>query len=256
MSDPFQAYSADRSLKGKLRRRWARVVHRRPLRATIDRPLVSITFDDAPQTAVDAGARVLEAEGVRGTFYVCAGLDRRDGPMGLYGDTPGYADLARRGHEIACHTFSHLDCGQAAGPAITADVDRNTAALVTAGLETGNFAYPYGDVSPQAKAALGERFGSLRGLHPGLIRDGSDLNQLPAVGIEGRLGEATAARWIDRALAGPAWLILYTHDVRPDPSDWGCTPDALARLIQRARAGGAEFATVAEALDRLKAARP
>ena len=253
MSEPFAAYSADRSLKGKFRRRWARVVHRRPLRSTIDRPIVSITFDDAPQTAVEAGAAVLEAEGVRGVFYVCAGLDRREGPMGLYGDLDGYADLAHRGHEIACHTFSHLDCGQAAGPVITADVDRNNNALLhDAGLTTRNFAYPYGDVSPQAKAVLQGRFGSLRGLHPGLVRNGSDLNQLPAVGIEGPNGEATAARWIDQAMAENAWLILYTHDVRPDPSAWGCTPDALRRLIQRARAGGAEIAPVATVLDRLE----
>ena len=97
-----------------------------------------------------------------------------------------------------------------------------------------------------------DRFGSLRGLHPGLVRNGSDLNQLPAVGIEGPDGEATATRWIDRALAEKAWLILYTHDVRPDPSAWGCTPDALRRLIQRARAGGAEIAPVATVLDRLE----
>lgn len=250
--EPFPAYSADRSIKGKVRRRWARIVHRRPLRSTIDRPIVSITFDDAPRSAVEAGARVLEAEGVRGAFYVCAGLDGREGPMGLYGETAGYVGLAARGHEIACHTYSHLDCGQAAGPVITADVDRNAQALTAVGLETRNFAYPYGDVSPQAKAVLQRRFGSLRGLHPGLIREGSDLNLLPAVGIEGPNGEANAARWIDKALANRAWLILYTHDVRPEPSAWGCTPDALKRLVQRAKAGGAEIATVAEVLDRLE----
>lgn len=249
--EPVQAYSADRSIKGKLRRRWARVVHRRALESMIDRPLVSITFDDAPLSAVEAGARVLEEEGVRGTFYACAGLDRRDGPMGVYGDTPGYSALSARGHEIACHTYSHLDCGQATGSAILADVERNAEALSAAGLALRNFAYPYGDVSPQAKAALQERFATLRGLHPGLVRRGSDLNLLPAVGIEGPDGEAHAAGWIDRALAGRAWLILYTHDVRPAPSAWGCTPDALRRLIRRARAGGAEIAPVAEVLDRL-----
>lgn len=248
--EPFQAYSADRSLKGKIRRRWARVVHRRPLSWAIDRPIVSITFDDAPLSAVETGARVLETEGVRGTFYACAGLDNRDGPMGLYGDTDGYGALAARGHEVACHTYSHLDCGQAAGPVIVADVDRNAQAHTAAGLQTRNFAYPYGDVSPQAKAVLQDRFGSLRGLHPGLIREGSDLNLLPAVGIEGPHGEANAARWIDKALAARAWLILYTHDVRPDPSAWGCTPEALQRLIHRAKEGGAEIATVAAVLDR------
>lgn len=246
------AYSADRSLRGKLRRRWARLVERRPLRAGPDRPMVSFTFDDAPRSAVGAGAEILEAEGARGTFYVCAGLDGREGPMGRYGDVGAYADLARRGHEIACHTFGHLDCGQADRASIEADVERNQAVLGEAGLRTGAFAYPYGDVSPRAKAALAGRFRSLRALHPGLVRRGSDLNQLPAVGIEGPDGETRAAAWIDRAVSERAWLILYTHDVAARPSDWGCTPRALRRLVSRAMGAGAQVAPVSSVLDQLE----
>ena len=48
-----------------------------------------------------------------------------------------------------------------------------------------------------------------------------------------------------------AWLILYTHDVREDPSPWGCTPAALARLIDRARADAFEIVTMAEGARRL-----
>lgn len=253
MSGVVEAYSPDRSLKGKLRRRWSRLVARRPLAADISRPMVSFTFDDAPESAVRAGAAVLEDEGVRGTFYVCAGLDGKIGPMGRYADTAGYAELANRGHEAACHTYSHLDCGKAAGEVIAQDVARNREALGRQGLATRTFAYPYGDVSPQAKAALGDRFTALRALHPGLVRRGADLNQLPAVGIEGPDGEARAAPWIDRAARERAWLILYTHDVQTEPSPWGCTPEALRRLVQRAKAAGCEIAPVAVALDRLEA---
>lgn len=247
-----EAYSADRSIKGKVRRRWARLVHRRPLAWAVDRPIVSFSFDDAPASAVSNGARVLEEAGARGTYYVCLGLDGDMGPMGRYSDTAGYEGLAARGHEVACHTFSHLDCGRASGPEIATDVERNQTALHDAGLTTRSFAYPYGDVSPQAKAAIGGRFASLRALHPGLVRQGSDLNQLPAVGIEGPDGEVTAAAWIDRALAEKAWLILYTHDVNAAPSPWGCTTDALTRLVARAKDGGAEIAPVSTVLDRLR----
>lgn len=247
-----EPYSPDRSVRGKLRRRWARMVHRRPLRSIVDHPLISFSFDDAPVSAVQAGAEALQAHGVRGTYYVCAGLDGRHGHMGDYAEARDYADLSARGHEVACHTFSHLDCGKASGPQIIADVDRNIHALYEVGLETRHFAYPYGDVSPDAKQVLQGRFGSLRALHPGLIRQGVDLNQLPAVGIEGANGEARAAAWIDRAIARKAWLILYTHDVRPDASDWGCTPEAFDRLVSRA-AAGAEVAPVGTVLERLQA---
>ena len=84
------------------------------------------------------------------------------------------------------------------------------------------------------------RVSSLRGVHKGLVHDGADLNQLPAVGIEGEEGEANARRWIDRAVAENAWLILFTHDVRENPSAWGCTPGALDRLAAHARSHGRE----------------
>lgn len=247
-------YSPDRSLKGKLRRRWARVIHRRPLQSMIDKPVISVSFDDAPLTAATTGAEVLQAHGARGTYYVCAGLDAQPSHMGDYASREVYADLSVRGHEVACHTYTHLDCGKAGAAEIVADVDRNGAALAEFGLETRHFAYPYGDVSPLAKRVLEQRFESLRALHPGVIGRGTDLNQLPAVGIEGARGEATAAAWIDQAVARNAWLILYTHDVRANVSDWGCTPEALDRLLGHARSVGATILPVGTVLRELQAA--
>jgi hypothetical protein len=84
-----------------------------------------------------------------------------------------------------------------------------------------------------------------------LIGAGTDLNQAPAVGIEGTDGEAVAHAWIDRAIERRAWLILYTHDVVAAPSPFGCTPAALTRLIAHALAAKAEVVTVAEGARRL-----
>jgi peptidoglycan/xylan/chitin deacetylase (PgdA/CDA1 family) len=246
------AYSADRSLTGKLRRRLVRLVERRPARRGPDRPMVSFSFDDAPATALAEGRAVLEAHGLRGTYFIAAGLAGEAGPMGPNAASQAVMQAAEAGHEIACHTYSHLDCGQADQRTIEADVDRNTAALSAWGAAPATtFAYPYGDVSLAAKKALGGRYDVLRGLHHGLIVAGTDLNQAPAVGIEGPDGEAVAHAWIDRATARRAWLILYTHDVVEPPSPFGCTPAALKRLIEHALAAEAEVVTVAEGARRL-----
>jgi peptidoglycan/xylan/chitin deacetylase (PgdA/CDA1 family) len=246
------AYSADRSLKGKLRRRLVRLVERRPARRGPDRPMVSFSFDDAPHTALAAGGAALEAHGVRGTYFIAAGLAGAIGPMGLIAASQAVMQASHAGHEIACHTYSHLDCGQADQRTIEADVDHNTAALSAWGAAPATtFAYPYGDVSLAAKKALGGRYNVLRGLHHGLIEAGTDLNQAPAVGIEGLDGEAVAHAWIDRAAARRGWLILYTHDVIEPPSPFGCTPAALKRLIEHALAAEAEVVTVAEGARRL-----
>jgi len=246
------AYQPDRSLKGKIRRRVVRLAHRRPLATTLDHPMVSFTFDDAPRSAVETGAQLLEARGARGVFYVSAGLCGQDGPMGPYAQPADYVALARRGHEIACHTFSHLDCGRATGAAARADVDQNLATLAAWGVgPVTSFAYPYGDVAAGPKNALSSRYATLRALHHGVVTAGADLNQTPAVGIEGPDGEAIAQRWIDEAVRRRAWLILYTHDVREGPSPWGCTPDALARLIDHTLGAGAEIVTAAQAAEQL-----
>ncbi|MDQ0464129.1 peptidoglycan/xylan/chitin deacetylase (PgdA/CDA1 family) [Caulobacter ginsengisoli] len=248
----MEPYSADRSLKGKLRRRLALLAHRRPVRMRLERPMITFSFDDAPATAVHAGAAVLEARGLKGTYYVSAGLAGGTGPMGAYATLDDTAALAGAGHELACHTFSHLDCGQAAGPAIAAEADRNAEALAAIGApHLESFAYPYGDVSRPAKAVLGSRFRTLRTVQAGLVEDGSDANQLPSVGIEGPDGEAVAMGWLNKARAQRAWLILYTHDVSEAPSAWGCTPQALARLADAALAGGFEVVTAAEGARRL-----
>lgn len=253
-SEPFAAYSADRSLRGKLRRRLVRLTLRRPARIRLARPMVSFTFDDAPATATCAGAKALEARGVRGTYYVSAGLAGRDGPMGRYATRDETMAMQVAGHELACHTYSHIDCGAAPKAAIEADVARNHDVLADWGAhELTNFAYPYGDVSHAAKATLGARYQVLRALNHGLIEDGSDLNQAPAVGIEGPDGEATATGWLARAMRRKAWLILYSHDVADSPTAWGCTSDALARLIDAAQAGGCDIVTVAEGARRIGA---
>jgi peptidoglycan/xylan/chitin deacetylase (PgdA/CDA1 family) len=250
--EKVDAYEPDRTLKGKLRRRLIRLAHRRPAKVKLERPMVSFSFDDAPATACEAGARVLEQRGLRGTYYFAAGLTGRDGPMGRFATGEDAARLHAAGHEIACHTFSHLDCGQSSRDATLADVDRNGQALASWGAgEPVSFAYPYGDVASPAKTALAGRFKTLRALHHGLITNGADLNQAPAVGIEGDDGEQVALDWLDKAHKRNAWLILYTHDVAPEPSQWGCTTGALERLVDGALLAGFDVVTVAEGARRI-----
>lgn len=252
--DRVEAYTPDLSLKGKLRRRLVRMVGRRPAPRGPARPMVSFSFDDAPTTAAVAGAQILESRGLRGTFFVAAGLAGRDGPMGEYAARTHVERLAAAGHEIACHTYSHLDCGPGGKARIAEDIDRNAATLASWGLAPmTTFAYPFGDVSADAKAVLAPRFVLSRALHHGVVGQGSDLNQTPAVGIEGADGEAVAKHWLDVAKRQTAWLILYTHDVADRPSEWGCTPAVLERLIDKSVAAGFDVVTVADGAARLAA---
>lgn len=242
----MQPYSADRSLYGKLRRRVARLVTQKPATLSgLRRPLLTLSFDDAPVSSAREGAEILKKHGVHGTYFISTGLSGQDSHLGEYTTADDIKALHAAGHEIACHTHTHIDCGRASARDIAEELQRNHDALRLMGLTAPRtFAYPYGDVSPAAKALLHDRYLAARALHHGLITTGSDLNQAPAVGIEGICGEQTAMTWLGKAArTRDAWLILYTHDVRDNPSDWGCTPAALDRIIDQARTMGFEIVT-------------
>ncbi len=242
-----EAYSPDRSLRGKLRRRVVRAVARRPAGRAPAGGLVSFSFDDVPASAAEAGARVLEAAGVRGSFYIAGALCDREGHMGRFASAGEVARLVRAGHEVGCHTHGHLDLAHTTAAEVEAELAANREALAASGApDPRTFAYPYGEVGFEAKRVVARRFALARTVQAGLVRSGADLAQAPAVGIEGEGGEAAAARWIARAEREGAWLILFTHDVRPRPSAWGCTPDALARIVAKALGAGLRPVTVAE----------
>ncbi|HEY3797781.1 MAG TPA: polysaccharide deacetylase family protein [Caulobacteraceae bacterium] len=247
------AYHADTSWRGKLRRRTVRLAARRPAKAPPG-PMLSFAFDDAPVSATTTGARVLEARGLKATYYIAAALAGSDAPTGRMAMAEDIRRLLAAGHEIGCHTYSHLDCGQAGPCDAIEDVATNAETLMAWGApRPTTFAYPYGDVAPATKRALAGRFSVLRALHRGVVTAGADLNQAPSVGVEGPDGEALAARWLERAAQRGAWLILTTHDVSETPTAWGCTPDALARLADRALEAGFQVVTVAEGAARVAA---
>ena len=235
-TEALGVYRADPSLKGKLRRRLVRLAHRRPAVRRPDKPMVTFGFDDTPASAVRRGAAVLEARGVRGAYHFCAGLAGEHGHMGQYATREDMLRAAEAGHEIGCHTYGHIDCGQAEGRMIADDLELNAALLSDWGVaqRLDTFAYPFGDVGFAAKAEAAQRFVLSRGLHHGLIEPGADLNQAPAIGVEGETGEALAHVWLERARQRNAWVFLFTHGVEDRPTPFGASADALARLVDRA----------------------
>jgi peptidoglycan/xylan/chitin deacetylase (PgdA/CDA1 family) len=241
-------------LTGKLRRLRARLGARHRLAIRLDTPLVSITFDDFPRSAATRGRDALERRGWRGTFYASACYAGQTTHLGEMYRSEDIADLARRGHEIGCHTHSHLDASGTALDEVIADVARNAQALAEMGCRQTltTFAFPYGETRPEVKTALMRRFRVLRGVKAGINRNGADGALLRAVAIDG--GETRIARAVAyaRSLAmRPGWLILYGHDVRDDPSPWGCTPAQLERVLDAVAESGTEVLPVREALDRL-----
>ena len=198
-------------------------------------PVASISFDDIPHSAARIGAPILEAAGLRGTYYICGGHCGQTFEGRPQHELTDLVMLRQSGHELACHTFGHPNV------VVLDDTARRDDARANSEFMTGqigtpppsSFAYPFGRVSGAAKAFYSQHFTSCRGVYAGVNSGIMDFSELRAVGIESRNHDMGRVRaYIDEAKANNGWLIFFTHDIDNVPTQHGCRPHDLEDVIQ------------------------
>ena len=241
------------ALRARVSNRLARHFCIAPFRLADTGPMVSFTFDDVPKSAATVGAPILEEYDGRGTFYVAGSLvDQKDDHWaGISPDD--IVSLHRRGHEVACHTFSHLRATDLDAAAIAVEIEKNRRYLrsLDSSINVENFAYPYGQGSLPRKRQLSNAFRSSRGIVPGVNSGTVDLHYLRAMPLIERDIERDAIdRAFNEAVASNGWLIFYSHDVEAAPSPYGCSPALLRHALDAASRRNIPIVSVAEALRR------
>ncbi|MBN9590215.1 MAG: hypothetical protein BGN85_11565 [Alphaproteobacteria bacterium 64-11] len=199
--------------------------------------VVSFTFDDFPKSAFAVGGDILERHGARGTYYTALKLAGIENDLGRSFDESDVLAAHQKGHEIACHTHTHINCAQSSLSTIKQEIRANAQDFsgLVAGATLENFAYPYGAVSPRAKQSLKWRFQSCRGIRPGVNKDVPALAELLANRIYAQEFDGEKiSDLIAQNKAEKSWLIFYTHDVTDDPSPYGCTPGQFETVVSEA----------------------
>lgn len=130
-----------------------------PIALPSDAPtlVVSLTFDDtlAPQRQA---AAILEAHGLRGTFYVNSPRlhdGTANGAESIYMSLVDALALQSRGHEIGGHTLSHPQLTTLPESERIREIVGDRAQLLALGLTARSFAYPRGDVEAESDPSLG-----------------------------------------------------------------------------------------------------
>lgn len=239
-----------RSGLGAAHRRVLGSLYRRTVPVGNRGPMVSFSFDDFPRTAYSAGGAILEQFGARGTYYAAAGLMNTSNELGEHFSSEDLGSMVKKGHELASHTFNHISCRAISCAAFRKDVEKGRKAIgEVAGVDSANFAYPFGHVTLRAKRTLGLDLSSARSSVPGFNGPEIDLNLLRANSLYGgREGLQRMEGLILENAKRKSWLIFYTHDVRPEPSRYGCTPELLEAAVSSAVHSGSRILTVREAL--------
>ena len=219
-------------------------------------PVVSFTFDDFPRTALTAGGEILKRHGVRGTYYAAVGLMNKSNELGEQFRRDDLDSLLSDGHELASHTLSHVSCRSLGSAKFREEVEQGREAIerLTGRSDSGNFAFPFGDVTLNAKRTIGLNVASSRGIWGGSNGPNVDLNLLRANSLYGdRDGYAHVQKLILDNECKRGWLIFYSHDVRENPSPFGCSPALLEWAVSFAAQRASSILTVAEVVAALSA---
>ncbi|MBK6703893.1 MAG: polysaccharide deacetylase family protein [Caulobacteraceae bacterium] len=184
------AYAPRRDLVSKVRRRMTQHYAARPAKLAFERPVLSITFDDFPASAADAGAHACSIATAHAAPTTCPPAWPESMARAAWATRrPDIARLVASGHEIGCHTSTHADCAQQDIFATLEDLARNRDALLQMGAPAPRtHAYPYGETKGAMKDNLPPRFMSARGILPGLNVGAADLAQLRAYPLFGAGG--------------------------------------------------------------------
>jgi peptidoglycan/xylan/chitin deacetylase (PgdA/CDA1 family) len=239
-------------LKGRYQRSIGAWLHRRPMQMTNDRPYVSFTFDDFPESALYAGGKILRSRDARGTYYAAFGLMGTDAPTGRIFSPKDLAPLLEQRHELACHTFAHCDSWDTDATRFDASLEENHRALqrFAPGVSFRSFSYPLTSPHPSVKRVAARRFETCRGGEQTFNSGLADLALLNSYFIEKSAHRPEAIKaTIDANAAVRGWLIFSTHDVSESPTPYGCTPQLFERVLDWSLASGATVLPVAEARD-------
>jgi len=220
----------------------------------LDRAIISFTFDDIAESAVTKGALLLDKNGVRGTYYVSAGLLEQTGPNFKYASRNDIKALAESGHHIGGHTFSHASVKAISIHELDREIKLNREILqaLTNQKTIEHFSYPFGAVTISAKKFLGKRFKTMRGIFAGVNRRRADLALLKSWAMYDRnSSKKLIETLLEQNKKAKGWLIFYTHDISDRPSPWGSSPEQLEFVLKKSIASRCQVLTIEQAYNRI-----
>jgi peptidoglycan/xylan/chitin deacetylase (PgdA/CDA1 family) len=225
-----------------------------------DKPMVSIAFDDGWQSVYDRALPLLNKHDFPSTQYLNASTL----------ETPNYMTAAEvqqlhaAGHEIAAHSYDHVDLTSLATDRLDDELRKGKEALAAAGLPTEDLATPYGRSDAQVDWYASKYFNIVRGTDDGInTRQNLDPHNLKVFYVTSETTPDELAQVLTDTSQVNGWLILVYHQIAPAESTGiqgntiatdrsTITSDALAAQLELIDKSGIKVQPVAQAFGQLQ----
>jgi len=159
------------------------------------------------------------------------------------------------GWDFQCHSYTHPYLTKLTDAQIRAELQAVNDAFTAHGYAVPTqHAYPYGDYDARVESIVAEYRKSGRMVW-GFYMEYPITNwyELKAAQLKPTTSWNRIVGWVNDCIAKKALLHIFTHDVSANPSQYGCTPEKLAQvldyLVEKQNAGLLTVVTMAEAYD-------
>ena len=103
-----------------------------------------------------------------------------------------------------------------------------------------------------SKKIVHRKFKGARGIKSRIHRTNADLNQLNSNQLYSGQNCDDLMKNIAKLAESHGWLTIFTHDVRDNPSDFGCTIDEFKAVVEAVKNIDANVMTVIDAINFLE----
>lgn len=196
--------------------------------------MISLTFDDGWKNQYTRALPILERLNLKGTFYVITQmpeymLEEGEGRMII----DEWVDLNQKGHEVGAHSRTHPHLQFCMPNKLKREILGSKNDLLKIGIEAKTFCYPYG-----RRNFIVDSIVRSSGFEAARLAEGNYNNKktskfnLNAFCLRDFTTFEEVIKMIDYSKMNNLWLILVFHQIEPNPTSWGTSPELFEKICE------------------------
>lgn len=212
----------------------------------LNRPIVSLTFDDFFNSMYDTVYSMFKQYGFTGTIYLTTkdlGAPDTMSPEKL-------REMHDYGFEIGAHTVTHAHLPFLTPQEVDYELSESKADIEAfSGIVAKSFATPYGEYNDAIKSQIKTYFNSHRSVDVGYnTKDNYDRFNIRAMSATNITTPETVLGWVDDAVRDKAWLVIVYHDIVDNGGTWTNTQAHMQAVVDGLKDRGVAVKSVEAAL--------
>ena len=184
---------------------------------------ISVAFDDCRQSQYDYAFPLMQARGIKATFYVVTDAISDFSNSSAFMSIAELQTLQDYGCEIASHSKTHASFTDISDSQIREECNVSKQVLQSYGFSADNFAYPYGSRNNHTDSIVAEYYRSARSAYAPAYIMQLPTSQFLLPGGPGETGDPSVLSYlesgVDEVDSSNGWAIVFFHNIIPDANN-------------------------------------